>query len=813
MSAKIRTKFLYSVFIFIALFMAASPIAPVFADPPDVKTQLAVSRWPNWVGLCGMVTPGGESAGTASGTGSSSDPLKTTKPGPVYIMGDSITEIAKPGYEKKFGDNNWSPTVEGLVSRNINTTPPSPDGLQQIEKDKDKIAKANAIVIALGTNSSGLDEGTMRQNVEEAMNAVYKYRKSSAPVYWVNILDTRSDSNSKTTNKAIEEGVGKNGTVIDWYSAAKKSADLSSFDLGVHPTKDSDVSLLVNLVYNAVSGGDDASRSGVVSPADAGCCPGSTGGTTGALNGKSVPDEQIPGADNREKIWNYLRSLGLSPNETAGIVGNIGREGVYDPQSIEDPGGTTKDWNEFLKLTSQTQGYGLIGFTPGVSLAKKTALGADWSGISKVKVNADNFYLISTQLDVVYGYMKNSPGAHGSMLAEYQAASTSPGAAALSFEDLVENPQVLASDERVQFAEDALKDFKDNPVIGPEGSSATSQCCPAGGSNAPGTTLEGNSAGEKIFNYMVSEEKFSNNAAAAATGNLQQESNFSTTVDNGLGYVGLAQWGGDRLTKLYAKDNWQDLEVQLKYVSEELHGGWKYALNKMLRDKKIEDLTYDWVKYYEGAVDANQPLGVQNYAERLAYAKNWLKKAGGDTSSSSSSGGCSSSADSGVYKNPFRDVKSLRPERIDMGVDYAGEGPVYALGAGTVMNLRNSGWNYGGYDAFISVKLSAGPAAGKYSYMAEACVPVDGLKIGQKVTADTVICKMINPSSTGIETGWAEPPGTGNALAISNGGYTEGYATELGENYNDLLVSLGVPSGTQQPKMGSLPSGWPTWKK
>lgn len=169
--------------------------------------------------------------------------------------------------------------------------------------------------------------------------------------------------------------------------------------------------------------------------------------------------------------------------------------------------------------------------------------------------------------------------------------------------------------------------------------------------------------------------------------------------------------------------------------------------------------------------------------------------------------------DSSSYQNPLRDVKSLRPERIDMGVDYAGSGPVYALGPGTITNLTNSGWDYGGYDAFIGEKLDSGAAAGLYNYVAEACVPVPGLHIGQHVDSNTVICNMINPGSTGIETGWAADGGQGDTLAVSKGGgYQEGYATKSGENYNDLLVSLGAPSGTQQTQMGTLPPGLPKWQ-
>ena len=59
------------------------------------------------------------------------------------------------------------------------------------------------------------------------------------------------------------------------------------------------------------------------------------------------------------------------------------------------------------------------------------------------------------------------------------------------------------------------------------------------------------------------------------------------------------------------------------------------------------------------------------------------------------------------YCNPFRDVTSLVPERIDQGVDYGGAGPIYAMGPGTIdvfKNRNDTGWPGG---TFVSYKLSA----------------------------------------------------------------------------------------------------------
>ena len=50
------------------------------------------------------------------------------------------------------------------------------------------------------------------------------------------------------------------------------------------------------------------------------------------------------------------------------------------------------------------------------------------------------------------------------------------------------------------------------------------------------------------------------------------------------------------------------------------------------------------------------------------------------------------------YRNPLRDVSGLNPERIDMGVDFGGSGPVCALGNAVITNATGSsaGWPGGG---------------------------------------------------------------------------------------------------------------------
>jgi hypothetical protein len=160
------------------------------------------------------------------------------------------------------------------------------------------------------------------------------------------------------------------------------------------------------------------------------------------------------------------------------------------------------------------------------------------------------------------------------------------------------------------------------------------------------------------------------------------------------------------------------------------------------------------------------------------------------------------------YKNPLRGITSLVPERIDQGVDYAGSGPLYSLGSGTVLNTSNSGWPGG---AFISVRLSDGPFAGKIFYYAENITPA--VSAGQQVTADTVLGTLID-AYPNCELGWAAEPGTGESMARAAGqagANNPSHAnTAFGKNFSDLLVSLGAPPGTLSgPVVGTLPSNWP----
>jgi hypothetical protein len=165
---------------------------------------------------------------------------------------------------------------------------------------------------------------------------------------------------------------------------------------------------------------------------------------------------------------------------------------------------------------------------------------------------------------------------------------------------------------------------------------------------------------------------------------------------------------------------------------------------------------------------------------------------------------------SAAYQNPLRAVSDLVLERVDMGVDFGGAGPVYALGDGVITNATgdSSGWPGGGW---ITYQLTDGPDAGLVVYLAEDVKPT--VQVGQKVTSSTVIADMFN-GGDGIETGWAtSDSSTAESQMAAAGGISGGgpFPTMVGLSFDAVLESVGVPAAPNANEAGNglLPAGYP----
>lgn len=179
-----------------------------------------------------------------------------------------------------------------------------------------------------------------------------------------------------------------------------------------------------------------------------------------------------------------------------------------------------------------------------------------------------------------------------------------------------------------------------------------------------------------------------------------------------------------------------------------------------------------------------------------------LKAAGNDPGASPSSlmGGCASA--SGDYANPFAHTHGLAPRRIDMGVDYDGQGEIDALGNGRVTFAGigiGGGWTCDTAESGgIVYRLTDGPYAGRYVYLTEDVIPA--VSTGTKLVAGQRIGTFAPAGGTGcIEIGFASGPGPSPKAAAlgqeAKAGDAGDNRTYCGQQMSDLLASTGAPAG------------------
>ena len=160
--------------------------------------------------------------------------------------------------------------------------------------------------------------------------------------------------------------------------------------------------------------------------------------------------------------------------------------------------------------------------------------------------------------------------------------------------------------------------------------------------------------------------------------------------------------------------------------------------------------------------------------------------AGGMACASSSAGG---------YQNPFASSTSVVPERIDMGVDYDGTGPIDVLGPGTVTYsvAGGAGWGLfsrsGGHGGAVVYRLVDGPDAGRYVYLTEGIVPL--ATVGEQVQAGQLVATF-----TGcIETGWGTGVGANTMAAALGQACASGdpgcVSTACGWSMSQLIAAAG----------------------
>ncbi len=415
--------------------------------------------------------------------------------------------------------------------------------------------------------------------------------------------------------------------------------------------------------------------------------------------------------------------------------------------------------------------------------------------------------------------------------------------------DLAGQNGILPTTKGIQ----AFANLLDGTVTGGSNTTPlTTSCCPET------TVLTGSSRAIQAYNFFI-QNGFTSIEAAGIVGNMiyesegvnpeQIESDGTSQTPPAYGGWGIVQFTPGTKAILIAQaanvtTPIYELSTQLQLVLDQLNGtagneNETQAKTDLQAAANIPDATTIFMNDYENpyAPDAASSIstrigdalklaaavqsgssGSQPVSQTTSTASSPSSQCSspGSTTTTSSTPPPANSSPTSAYVNPFRDVSGLTNSRIDQGVDLVGNGPVYALGSGKIVNIYQ-GWctpkegcDYS--EPLIAYQLTTGPANGLEVYVAECITIPTGLSPGTPVDSNTVIADMMNSPqcSNGIETGWLNP----NALPMSMAyACFKNSATAFGVNFSQLLQSLGSPEyGVLDPPVTCvLPAGWPTW--
>lgn len=369
---------------------------------------------------------------------------------------------------------------------------------------------------------------------------------------------------------------------------------------------------------------------------------GGGGGTVSATGETTGPPKAV-----KKVLWDILTAAGTGIDEThaAAIMGSIDNEGAWHPMNTGYfP--NNFDSKDPSNPTAVSDGYGLIGWTPGTNLTED---------MKKLGLKDEKPYTAETQAKVIVGYLQkeNKTGRYSdSDISAFLGAKTLSEASKvwlMNFEKPSDTGPAEQQD-RLQSAKEILRQFKGTtgtaPTTPAPGGGGGGVCCPgSGGSGSTPSgpiTLTGNTNAEKIFNYLIDYADLTDNQAAGAVGAMMLESggntlNIDPTAENPNSHAyGIAQWQGSRKTRLIDFANKKggdksDLVIQVQYLKQEMESNINGYVNAdFKKQKSLFDAVKYWTDNFEGL---SGDASLQLYSDRLTNAKT-VKNAvnGGDPS-------------------------------------------------------------------------------------------------------------------------------------------------------------------------------------
>jgi len=334
-----KMKIFKNILIIFGLALIASP-TQIFAFNSTQRFELERSFYYDPTDCVGAASNSSSTAGGGSGTGK------------VYIIGDSISNGTSGQLDSNLKAKGFSTVdINAKDSRRLSIGGTELDGISVLEKDAARWKDANTIIIELGTN------GTINPANIAAITAIIKAGNPSAKIYWVNIGVNNaqrpgSSIDFATLNNTLNAGATAGGySVVDWASVVTGNPALIS-DLGVHPFTEAGRPAFANAVSGAI---------GASAGAPATATKQITGGASCTCENTATTGGNLSGSDNQQKAFNYFVSQGLSPQQSAGIIGNLINESGVNPKRVQSTPTPSGDRDNIV--VNDITGYGIAQWT------------------------------------------------------------------------------------------------------------------------------------------------------------------------------------------------------------------------------------------------------------------------------------------------------------------------------------------------------------------------------------------------------------------------------------------------------------------
>lgn len=206
-------------------------------------------------------------------------------------------------------------------------------------------------------------------------------------------------------------------------------------------------------------------------------------GTTFACGPGGGGGGELTGSDNAEKIWNYFINKGYTPEQTAGIIGNMQAESAVETTRLQNtrPGVITRAQD----AESSRLGWGLVQWTPaGKMITFSRNEGTSYEQIETVEHQVDFLW---RQLE---GQLPGREAPNEKSAGDHLKQQTTVAGAAASFMTKYERPRDT-SDSKVQGRVDLALDImvRYGSITSSTGSgNITSSSC---ATNSDGETVDG----------------------------------------------------------------------------------------------------------------------------------------------------------------------------------------------------------------------------------------------------------------------------------------------------------------------------------